>query len=649
MPPFCWWRGAFPGDPDAAIENDPSKIDDDGRIDDWFRRLADVYGVDSWSYTGGSASSQKRVDFSAVPQFEEYAPGEGPNSPSGFQEGLVAAATRRGMYVRLNYPGAEMGFFKMANVCGMSGLLPRETCLHNGLVPTAGSDWLLTWSGGSLRDPSYQGIAETQKVNHFPGGSELTRKDRCWIHYKKMQELYGSEEYNFMPDTFVLPEETEQFLESWEKHQGLWIVKPTASSRGRGIFILQNLSDLPLEDAAVISRYVADPLLIQGLKFDLRLYVLVTCFDPLKVYIYKEGLARFASSPFSTTEEDLQDPFKHLTNYSINKHAQNYVENCGANADNYGHKWSLSALNKHLRCTGVDVKTVWADIIDVIMKSLFAVQPKIVNKMKDLGLCRTNCFELYGFDILLDSKLMPWLLEVNLSPSMVAESPLDRKVKGSLVADMFNVVGVTAQDRAALNASRVKTRLRQMGRTRPTGLDSGMSPYLQPAMNFMGRGPGAMDIMEMKTGEDIEMTDKHFRAVGSMVDEFARAKDANFVRLFPHYDTVKRYRGILEDHSESCPATSYAVNVLFDKNVKTDNVKRVDRYGRASMKPQIPKASDGPKGKSAMTSGVQSKNNIDESEDGGSPKAKTKSPKAKKRSSSTGKLQKQSAEIGIYF
>merc|ERR1719318_1448166 len=112
-------------------------------------------------------------------------------------------------------------------------------------------------------------------------------------------------------------------------------------------------------DSAIISMYVERPMLIQGLKFDLRLYVLVTGFDPLRIYIYREGLTRFASSTFSTdTEEDLKDVYKHLTNYSVNKFAHNFVENQDANLDNFGHKWSISALNKHLKCLGVDIEAL---------------------------------------------------------------------------------------------------------------------------------------------------------------------------------------------------------------------------------------------------------------------------------------------------
>lgn len=55
---------------------------------------------------------------------------------------------------------------------------------------------------------------------------------------------------------------------------------------------------------------------------------------------------------------------------------------------------------------------------------------------------RNNCFELFGFDILIDNRLKPWLIEVNLSPSLATESPLDKKIKTGLLTDLFNLIGV---------------------------------------------------------------------------------------------------------------------------------------------------------------------------------------------------------------
>jgi tubulin polyglutamylase TTLL5 len=65
--------------------------------------------------------------------------------------------------------------------------------------------------------------------------------------------------------------------------------------------MIDDISEVPLNESLVISRYIDNPLLINGLKFDMRLYVLVTSFDPLKIYIYNEGLVRFASEPYNTS------------------------------------------------------------------------------------------------------------------------------------------------------------------------------------------------------------------------------------------------------------------------------------------------------------------------------------------------------------
>lgn len=74
----------------------------------------------------------------------------------------------------------------------------------------------------------------------------------------------------------------------------------------------------------LISDYIASPHLINGLKYDLRIYACMTCVDPMRIYFYDEGLVRFASNPYSTNYEDLKSKDRHLTNYSLNKHCSDY-------------------------------------------------------------------------------------------------------------------------------------------------------------------------------------------------------------------------------------------------------------------------------------------------------------------------------------
>ena len=80
--------------------------------------------------------------------------------------------------------------------------------------------------------------------------------------------------------------------------------------------------------------------------------------------------------------------------------------------------------------------------------------------MKKVGAYRTNCFELFGFDILLDSDLKPWLLEVNLSPSLATDSPLDFNIKGNLINDVFNLAGIKRFDRRKESLNKMKHRMK---------------------------------------------------------------------------------------------------------------------------------------------------------------------------------------------
>jgi tubulin polyglutamylase TTLL5 len=153
---------------------------------------------------------------------------------------------------------------------------------------------------------------------------EITRKDRLCFNFVKAQEKYGVKDYDFIPDTYILPNEYNEFhahymqLQKSEPKRNSWIVKPANSSRGRGIHIIDDLNDLNYDEMSVISRYISNPLLINSHKFDLRIYVVVTSYEPLRVYAYKEGLARFASESYST-KASKSNQYMHLTNYSINK------------------------------------------------------------------------------------------------------------------------------------------------------------------------------------------------------------------------------------------------------------------------------------------------------------------------------------------
>lgn len=187
---------------------------------------------------------------------------------------------------------------------------------------------------------------------------------------------------------------------------------------------------------------------------------MVTSFYPLRVYVFDDGLVRFASEPYSLDDDALGNLFIHVTNYCINKLNESYQSNDCINSRS-GHKWSLNTLWRYLEeCyPDVDVDSLWKQINGIIVKTLISVQEPI-NKLVEKHLKTPyNGFELLGFDIMLDSNFKPWLLEVNISPSLKSESNLDVAVKVSLhqcirfarymkyffqshlIKDMLNTVG----------------------------------------------------------------------------------------------------------------------------------------------------------------------------------------------------------------
>jgi tubulin polyglutamylase TTLL4 len=132
-----------------------------------------------------------------------------------------------------------------------------------------------------------------------------------------MRRAHGRH-YDFIPATYILPEDFRRFTtEREEDSKALWIVKPAASSCGRGIRVIGKSTSLTKKTNAIVQRYIANPHLINGFKYDLRVYVCVTCFDPLRIYIFNNGLVRFATEAYSNARGSVKKRYVHLTNYSV--------------------------------------------------------------------------------------------------------------------------------------------------------------------------------------------------------------------------------------------------------------------------------------------------------------------------------------------
>ncbi|XP_042642870.1 tubulin polyglutamylase TTLL11 isoform X2 [Tyto alba] len=318
------------------------------------------------------------------------------------------------------------------------------------------------WHGVSFHDNDiFSG-----QVNKFPGMTEMVRKITLSRAVRTMQDLFPLE-YNFYPRSWILPEEFPLFVaevrmmkDSDPSWKPTFIVKPDGGCQGDGIYLIKDPSDIRLTGSiqsrpAVVQEYMCKPLLVDKLKFDIRLYVLLKSLEPLEIYIAKDGLSRFCTEPYQEpTLKNLHHVFMHLTNYSLNIHSGNFIHSDNANT---GSKRTFSSILCRLSSRGADVKKLWSDIISLVIKTIIALTPELkVYYQSDIpaGKPGPTCFQILGFDILLMKNLKPMLLEVNANPSMRIEheqelspgvfenvpSPVDEEVKVAVIRDTLRLV-----------------------------------------------------------------------------------------------------------------------------------------------------------------------------------------------------------------
>ena len=318
----------------------------------------------------------------------------------------------------------------------------------------------------------------------------VTRKNHLARNLMRMKRAFP-DEYDFTPPTWVLPGDNidfrNQFSGNPNANNKTFIVKPDALSQGKGIFLSRNFDTIvnTIEKVNeeegiggwVVQQYIDNPHVIEDLKYDLRIYVLMYGCNPLRVYIHHEGIARFCTEPYKKpTKNNLDNLFMHLTNYAINKENDNYEEaDEDSSEGEQGHKRSLAAILRILQDQGGDRKKIWFQIKDIVVKTLTVGQPYVSHLYRSCqpeNLDNAMCFQVLGFDIMIDSKFKPWLIEVNQSPSFKTDSPLDYRVKKAVLTDTFKLLNVSWEKRKQI----IKNQKENMKARILTGKQSKIDP-----------------------------------------------------------------------------------------------------------------------------------------------------------------------------
>ncbi|CAH1787285.1 unnamed protein product [Owenia fusiformis] len=315
------------------------------------------------------------------------------------------------------------------------------------------------WNTATYQD---SGDVCSGKVNKFPGMSELLNKINLTRALDLLTQLVP-EEFDFYPETWFLPQQYFQFsatvksrMEKDPKYSPTFIVKPDEGSQGEGIYLIKDPVDYVMNQRNhVVQEYLSKPLLIERMKFDLRVYVVLASIEPLEIYICKDGLARFCTVPYSKpTWKNLDEHYMHLTNYSLNKHSSTYVH---TDSEDNGSKRSLTSVLRQLEDSGYNVTHLCTEIERLIIKTTLAIAPELKIHYRaavPIGKAGPTCFQILGFDILLLEDLKPILLEVNSGPSLRIDyeqevasgvyerviSAIDDEIKHPLVRDTLLLI-----------------------------------------------------------------------------------------------------------------------------------------------------------------------------------------------------------------
>lgn len=529
------------------------------------------------------------------------------------------------------------------NTLNIAGLY--RTFLNSG-------KWSLNWAAHPSAD-LLRSFHRFQKTNHFPGSWHIGRKDFLWKNIHRMKRQFP-QQYDIMPITFIMPDDFAAWAAYREqKPNALWIYKPANSACGRGIKLLGSNSspaaDKKLrEKNGIIQRYVDRPMKINGFKFDLRLYVVVTSYDPLKAYFFEEGLVRLATTRYERpTTGNLNRRTMHLTNYSVNKHSESYVKNlshgasvatlasvddeddegddtdCDANVlgsvsspksvacaefehddgeedvdeaeddeeckspeqptaagsnddEAAASKWSFGQLREYCASTGQDYDQMMSSIKDLIVKTLVAVEPPIINtwhqgaNYSTSGLPTTQvgpnqtCFEIYGFDVMVDDRLKPWLLEVNIFPSISSSSPFDKRVKTMMIADTLTLVGLLPFAHDLVDKA-----VKDEQKKRLQGLQQKHSSSVTRTHTINTVGTAALK----------ELGEAEWQLILDTHDEFMRR--GHFERIYPTRDRVERLAPFF--------ATPRYSNLLLARWIEEGGEQCFLPEGRGDIPPWVPR------------------------------------------------------------
>ena len=265
--------------------------------------------------------------------------------------------------------------------------------------------------------------------------------------YTPKSEVKYVEKFNILGSRRTGEIQTINIPKTYNSGKNMWIIKPINLNRGRCIQVLNDTNQIveyllkiqeirKIEedtntnfkcDHIILQKYLEKPLLYQGRKFDIRIWILIIGGQENYVYIFKQGHLKATCDEFDINSNS---PFIHLTNYSVQKH------NIDFSKKEIGNEISYQDFQDEL-----DKQNTGKNFLkDIYPKIVYIIRLAIGSAKSNINRCnRNNCFEIFGCDFILDEKYKPYLLEINMNPGLEISSPLISKLVPRMVDDALKL------------------------------------------------------------------------------------------------------------------------------------------------------------------------------------------------------------------
>jgi hypothetical protein len=331
-------------------------------------------------------------------------------------------------YVKRDLPVYKDGFSRLDEVVTV---LPRPKSGLFSAEQLQAQDYnmilCLSFNTDMCFDPQQHNlIGDSRKVNRIQN-----LRDVVWSKHKFCKTISaatrGLQDADLLSFTFpcwVMPGDYDKMIKFSEQHRlETWIAKPRALGAGMGIYIISDRDALEHErqTSNVVQAYLENPHLVEkpGLdgnqgrfKWDMRTYVVVTSMTPLRAYLYRRGLVRISTSPY--TRDCKTNITACLTNTSLNKKVE------GAQLKDI--TWSFSKMRDYLRPRGVDFEQVFLRIQRAIGLALLSAESEMLRHFEPRGFKCENCYQLLGVDVIFDADLNAKVVEINGEPNLKCTS-----------------------------------------------------------------------------------------------------------------------------------------------------------------------------------------------------------------------------------